>query len=280
VSTFGEGFQIVTDILVTASEEQIILIDKQGKKKEIDIDVDVKKILRILGVYSDYIYIVGGPEWTFEAYDIPQNKMLWKLRVGRKVGEVFYDPAVNMVYITSDDLVRAYDNSSGILVWEKAGAYGQGTLYASGILYVPLQNNVKNTFRLAAIEGRSQETLWEKDISYPVDIKASHATVIDNLLIYRGTGIIAVDKSNGGLVWTTPSVGEEFYDIPAEFNGVIYMKGIGTGTVYAISLDDGIILGHVRLEDIGTDGVSGRIFTLKDGIVFNTRHEIVVYKAK
>src|SRR5258706_9788730 len=280
VSSSGEGFQMLDDRLITASEEQLILIDKQGNKKEIDVDPDVKTITRILGVYSDYIYVVGGPEWDLEAYDISQNRMLWKSRIGRNVGNVFYDPIKNIAYLTKGDLVRAYDNSSGKVLWEKVDIYGQGTLYSSGILYMPVQNNIKNTVRLAAVDGANQETLWEKDVSYPADFKASSATVIDNLLIYRGFGMIAVDKSNGNLVWTTLSVDEEFYDIPVEFDGVIYVKGHGTGAVYAISMKDGTIIGHARLEDIGGTVISGRIFALKDGIVFNTINEIVIYKAK
>ena len=281
VSALRENFQMVNDILVAASEEQIFLIDRRGNKKEIDVDAEVKQIIRMLGAYSNYIYIVGGPEWTLEAYDISQNKMLWKSRAGRNVGDVFYDPSNNIAYLTRNDFVRAYDNSSGKVLWEKRDVFGVGTLYESGILYVPVPTNVEDAFRLAAINGASQESLWEKDIPYPADIRASHSTIIDNLLIYRGDGMIAVDKSDGDLVWTTPSVGDEFYDIPVEFDSVIYVKGLDTGAVYAISLNDGTVIGQTRLEDLGPiDVASGGVYALKDGIVFNTKNEIVIYKAK
>src|SRR5258706_2146618 len=67
VNPFKEGFKIVDDMLVTASEKQIIMLDKQGNKKEIDVDDDVKTITRILEVNSGFIYLVEGPEWTLQA---------------------------------------------------------------------------------------------------------------------------------------------------------------------------------------------------------------------
>lgn len=278
VNVFGEGFQIVDDMLVTISEDQLIIVDRQGNKKVRDLNADVKQVVEILGAYPNYVYIVGGSYWSLEAYDLSEDRMLWKSRVGRTVGDVFYDPSNNIAYLTRSTSVRAYDNSSGQVLWERDNVYGQGSLYSSGILYVSVPNNSESRFRLIAINGVSQEILWEKDIPHPADIKATSSTVIDNLLIYRGSGMIAVDRINGNVVWTTPDVGEEFYGIPVEFDGVIYAKGEATGTVYAISFDDGTVLGHTRVDDSGYAEVSGRIFALKDGIMFSTRNEIIVYK--
>jgi outer membrane protein assembly factor BamB len=279
VNVFGEGFKIVGDRLVTISEGQkLILVDRNGNKEEKALDDDVTTVVRIPGIYPDYVYVVGGSYWSLEVYDLVQDKMLWKSKVGRSIGPVFYDPANNIAYLTKDDSITAYENSSGKVLWKKENVYGRGALFDSGILYVSASSSVEGAFTLAAIEGVSQATLWEKDIVRPTDIKASDQTLIGNLLIFRGYGMFAIDKTNGELVWTVPSIGEEFIETPVEFNGLIYIRE-DTGSVFAISLKDGTIIGHVKLEERDrSDKVYGGVHTLRDGIVFNTKNDLVIYK--
>jgi outer membrane protein assembly factor BamB len=281
VDHYGESFKIINNTLIAASQDQIILVDKQGQKREIALE-PIKgpiNIIKVASIYPNHVYVIRG-EWILEVYDISENTMLWKMFVGRRMGNVFYDSSNNVAYVTTDDSLRAFDNSSGKLLWEMIGVFGQSVLFEAGVLYVPEQAGVDNAFRLAAIDAASQTKLWEKDIAKSPNYSVSNRTIIDNLLVVSGNGMIAISKSNGEQVWTTPGVGEEFYTVPVKFDGVIYAKGIATGAVYAISLDDGTIIGHVRLEDIGFDTANGDVYVLKDGIVFNTRNDIVIYKAK
>lgn len=279
VNLFGEGFEIVGDRLVTISEDQkLILVDRKGNKEEKALDDDVTTVVRIPGIYPDYVYVVGGGYWSLEVYDLAQDKMLWKSKVGRNIGPVFYDPANNIAYLTKGDSITAYENSSGKILWKKENVYGSGALFDSGILYVSASSSTEGSFMLAAIEGINQATLWEKDIVRPADIEASTSTLIGNLLIFIGYGMFAIDKTDGELVWTVPSIGEEFIETPVEFNGVIYLRE-NTGTVFAISPEDGTIIGHVKLEERDrSDKVYGGVHSLKDGIVFNTKNALVIYK--
>jgi outer membrane protein assembly factor BamB len=93
--------------------------------------------------------------------------------------------------------------------------------------------------------------------------------------------MIAIDKSNGEKIWESDGVGEEFSTIPVEFDGVIYTMGIASSTVFAISFDDGSLIGTANLEsDSPFGGSFESIYSLKDGIIFNTRNLVVIYKIK
>ena len=279
---YGESFKMINNELFVASQDHIILIDRQGQKKEINLEPndDTINIIRVASVYPGYLYVIRGSAWTLEVYDIAKNVLLWKMVVGRSIGKVFYDVSNNIVYITIDESVRAFDNSSGTLLWEKNEVLGQGILFESGILYVPVITKLDNVYRYLAIDLAAQKTFWEKEIFKPSDFKAIHQTIINDLFVISGNGMIAIDKASGNQMWTTPRVGEEFYTIPIEFEGTIYVQGNSTGAVYAISPDNGAVIGHVRLEDRGLDTASGGLYALKDGIVFSTRNAIVIYNAK
>lgn len=281
VITYGTGFITNNDNLIAASSNQIVIINKLGKKREINLDSDVKTITRILTVSSNYLYVVGGPKWTLETYDVSTNKMLWKMDVGRTVGKVFYDSLNDVAYLTNDDSLRALDNLSGKLLWEMKGVFGQSTFFREGILYVSEPTNVENAYKLTAIKALDQKKLWEKDIVKPINYSVSNRTIIDNLLITSGYGMIAINITNGEEVWAISEIGEEFYTTPVYLDGVLYVKGLATGAIYAISVSDGAILGHARLENISSfDVASGGLDILKDGIVFNTRNSIIIYKNK
>ena len=78
------------------------------------------------------------------------------------------------------------------------------------------------------------------------------------------------------------SIGEEFSTVPIGFDSVIYVMGDASGTVFAISADDGSVIGTVNLKSdslFSADANAG-VNKLDDGILFNTRNEIVIYEAK
>ena len=275
---------MVNNSLIAASQDQIILVDKQGQKKEISLE-PIKgpiNIIKVASVYPNYIYVIRGPDWTLEVYDISKHTMIWKMFVGRGFGNVFYDPSNNVAYITTDDSLRAFDNLSGKLLWKMdEGIFPRGVFFEEDVLYIPEQTSLENAFRLADIDAATQKKLWEKDIVRRPNYKGSKRTIIDDLLIFSGYGMIAIDKSNGEKVWEINGVGEDFSTVPVEFDGVIYTMGIASSTVFAISFNDGSLIGTANLE---SDSLIGRsfesIYSLKDGIVFNARNAVVIYKTK
>ena len=251
VSTSGEGFLMEEDMLVTASEKQIIMLDKQGNKREIDVDDDIKSIYRILEVNSDYIYIVGGPKWILVAYDYSRNVILWKKRVGRGIIDVSYDAANKLAYVTMDDAVYVNDNLTGKTLQKTARRYGEHLI--DGVLYTftNIDRGATEThYEINAVDIKTQRTLWNNNFVLPANNYVGGLLTVGNLLIFSGDGMVALDKSNGQQSWKIDvhTFGEEFDTPPVELNNIIYAMGYASDTVFAISADDGSIIGTANLE--------------------------------
>lgn len=284
VTSEGSKFQIINDVLVVISENQIMALNKLGQKKVINFKIskDDINILKLVAVYPNYIYVVRGTQRILEAYDISRNVLMWKTVLGPGSSDVFLDSAKNITYVTSSyNAIRALDNSTGTLIWKHEGSVLQGIL-ESGILYVYQELAEQNHYRVAAIDVESQSDLWSKDFTFFSDEGVNKLTVIGNLLLLSGEDLIALNKSGGQQIWRV-NVGENFYTSPVEFNKILYAKAGTSRTVYAISPSDGAILGLVKLETVelfdGDDTING-VYVLKDGIVFNTKSSIVFYKSK
>ncbi len=276
-------FQISNDILISASTNQIFLVNKLGEKEELNLLSEGENIVRLVAIYPNYIYVIRGYDWRLEAYDISQNALLWTTYVGRGGCDVFYDASKNIAYVTTrDKSIRAFDNATGKVVWEQDRS-SLHSAFEEGILYTVEHTNDRNTFRFSAFDVEGQKELWKKDIT-PIT-HVYKLTIIDKFLIAseRG-GLIALNKSSGDEVWQTDT-GEPFYTRPVEFDDVIYAKG-PSFTVYAISPSDGDVIGFVQLESENPifaqpkyEVLTG-VYSLKDGIAVNTRNAVVIYKAK
>jgi len=276
-------FQISNDILISASTDQIFLVNKLGKKEELNLLSEGENIVRLVAIYPDYLYVIRGYDWRLEAYDISQNALLWTTYVGRGGCDVFYDVSKNIAYVTTqDNSIRAFDNATGKVVWEQDRS-SLHSAFEGDVLYTVEHTSEKNKFRFSAFDVENQKELWKKDIT-PIT-HVYKLTIIDKFLIAseRG-GLIALNKSSGAEVWQTDT-GEPFYTRPVEFDDVIYAKG-PSFTVYAISLSDGDVIGFVQLESENPifaqpkyEVLTG-VYNLKDGIAVNTRNAVVIYKAK
>lgn len=274
-------FQIINDILVAAYTDQIFLVNKLGQKSELDLPPEEGGITRLVAIYPSYIYVIRGYDWRLEAYDISQNALLWTTYVGRGGCDVFYDASKNIAYVTTrDKSIHVFDNTTGKVVWERDRS-SLHSAFEEGILYTVEHTNDTKMFRFSAFDVESQKELWKKDIT-PIT-HVYKLTIIDQLLIAsESDGLIALNKSSGDESWRIDT-GEPFYTRPVEFNDVIYVKGLSRA-VYAISPANGDIIGFVKLEKTRSiqpyyESIAD-VFKLKDGIVFNTRNAVVIYKTK
>lgn len=281
VITYGEGFLMNGDTLVAASLDQIVLMGKLGEEKVINLDPGGGSITKLVAVYPNYLYVIRDPKWTLEAYDISKNILLWKTIVGRGgADEVFYGSPNNIAYVSGGP-VRAFDNSTGALLWEQKGNVWRSA-FDAGVLYIFEEMNGDDNYRFAAIDVENQKELWEKDIIIPSSSSVYKLTIIDDLLIASTNDLIAMDKYTGQQVWKT-GVGYTFYTSPVEFNGIIYAKAGSNRAVYAISPSDGSVTGYARLENVSLfdgENITDSVYKLEDGIAINTKNAVVIYKKK
>jgi outer membrane protein assembly factor BamB len=294
VSTFGEGFQIVNDILVAASKEQIFLIDRQGQQRDFNLKPRKAQInvIRLAAIYPGYLYVFRGDSWILEAYDISNDVLLWEIYRGRPA--IIYDATTKIAYAIRHDLISAVDNQSGKVLWQQRrqekrilpSSFTLGVLGATldaNVLYVYERTKDRDYYRITAIDVKTQKELWIKDFTFSVNRSLTHFAVIDDLLLANGgKGMIALNKFNGEQVWETSELGEGLVTRPFKVDDVIYAMGVASSTVFAISSYDGSLIGTVNLESDSAFGVdpSKNLYYLNDGIVFNMRDTVVIYKTK
>jgi outer membrane protein assembly factor BamB len=279
---FDDQFQFINDTLVAASTDEIILLDRNGQKRKINLPLyrNNSKIIDVAAIYPNNLYIIRGSLRMLEAYDISKNNILWSIGDGRGA-KVFLDPVNNIAYVATSYSLRAVDNATGDILWEK-DTDSQPSAFEDGVLFICGGGDNKSTLHISAIDVNKQKELWKTDVANfnPV----YQCTIIDNLLIANGGGgLIAVNKLNGNLDWRT-SINEDFRTKPVKFKDIIYLKG-PSFPVYAISPIDGKIVGFVKLEDANpfmqpSYEVTAGVYRLKDGIIFNSRNAVVIYKAK
>ncbi|MEO7841028.1 MAG: PQQ-binding-like beta-propeller repeat protein [Anaerolineales bacterium] len=276
------AFVIVDEVLVATSENQVVLMDKLGYKKTLTLaapDEDTKDIIRVAAVYPDNIYLNRFPDWDLEAYKISQNAKQWTLSVGRGTTDVFYDEITDVAYIpTRHESFFAVDNTTGEVLWKHDGST-ISTTYEDGVIYAVGMGSNSHSIRLSAFDVEKQVELWQSEVTFSQYVYTM--TVLNDLVVLSGNeGLLAVNKSDGAMLWQTPK-GESFMTKAVEYDGMIYAKGTSY-MVYAISHQNGDFVGYLALENNKSfepeqDLVSG-VYRVEDGIVFNTRHAVWLYK--
>jgi outer membrane protein assembly factor BamB len=284
ISSLGKKSMFVDeDNLIAVSSDQIVMVDKSGDRKYINVDEDVKPIIEVSEVNSGYIYVIGG-NWNLQAYDYQQNIMLWEERgLGRGVRDVSYDPGNKLVYVTLDETVYTDDNLTGKTLSEAARHYGEHLI--DGVLYTLTntnQNNAETHYEIKALDVKTQEMLWQNSFVLPYNNYRGNLLAVGGGLVFKDDyWMVEFNKLSGEELWKI-GFGEAITAPPVEFNNVIYAMGYDSHTVFAISADDGSIIGTANLEkdDFFAFISYGEVFRIEDGILFNTSDSVVIYKIK
>jgi outer membrane protein assembly factor BamB len=133
---------------------------------------------------------------------------------------------------------------------------------------------------VSAINVKNKEEKWKTTI--PASYIYKMSVIDDLLLLSTRDGLVAVDKHTGNVIWQTAS-NDIFYTVPVGFHNVIYIKG-SSRKVYAILPNDGKIIGYIQMEVNRPfrpkhETLAG-VYSLEDGIVFNTRASIYIFKIR
>lgn len=279
----GEGFQIINGRLIAISNDQVVSWDRQGQRDELlslDSGDSSVGIIKTPLLYQNYAYIIRGPLWTLEAYDISNKVLLWKTD---GIEDAFYDPAMNVAYlITRQGDIQARDNKNGELLWQRSGTVVHG-VYAADVLFLYELIKSDGHYEMSAFDVRDQKELWRKNYTNISENDVYKLTVLNQFLITSTrSGLIAFDKHSGVQVWEA-KVGEPIETSPIELNGIIYAKGVFDRAIFALSPVDGSIIGVSDLENesifSGGDIYTG-VYKISNGIVFSNRNAIYVYSAR
>ena len=284
VITYADpGFRVVDDMLLAASADQLIVADRSGVIRNIDLNPEGGTITRLSAAYSNYVYIIRGPRWILEVYDFLNNELLWTAVVERGGRDAFYDESKDTTYVpTSNNSILAFDNSSGAFLWRKSGSVLHSA-FEEGILYTFEQMDGANNYSFAATDVETQIELWRQGIVLTATQRVEVLSIVNDLLVAgTGRGLIALEKSTGQHIWHILK-DDAFHTTSVQLNSILFAKGLN-GIVYAIHLDDGSIIGTVRLGNPGSFYKNYEVYAgvhkLSDGILFNTKDTIFIYKTE
>jgi outer membrane protein assembly factor BamB len=276
-SLYSNELKIIGDNVIAVGRDQIILIDKAGRKKPINLlkhSIISMTILDPAAVAPNNIYIIRNSERSIEAYDLTKNEIVWSLPGGRGAN-IFLDPTTNIAYIAtaSSGSIRAVDNTTGDILWQQEKNLST-SIYENGFLYVCDDGLTDPAMQLFVMDVKTQNEVWR------TQTRCNDLTVMQNLVIASGSyGIVAINKLNGKILWQHDNY---FYTGAVEFDGVIYIKD-ASFRINAISPVDGKMIGYIKLENpnpfllLGREANAG-VHRFKDGIIFNLSNAVVIYE--
>ncbi len=164
-------------------------------------------------VHSDKVVYLGLPGGKMIAIDSPTGGLVWESNISRARG--------------STDIERANDITS------------------HPVINGPVIFGVTTNGDISALDRRNGKTIWTKPIS------SFYGMVFDgfNLFITHDTGsIYSVNKDDGEIEWRQPNLKYRRIKTGTIINDYI-VYGDYEGFVHFLSIDDGSILGRIKLDD-------------------------------
>lgn len=272
---FTDGYTVLM------SNEEVLLISDKTEIRRLNLSEKRKNNIELTAI-GNYIYVVRGGFWDLEVYDILENKMIWDVKVGRGGADIYYEPSLDIVYVVTYSAVSAFQNSTGNLLWEREIKV-DFSAYANGMLFLVKDDSVSRKYTILTLDTSTGGEVWRSEYKYSLPIYVEGIGIFqDTLILNAHYLLVAFDASNGLYKWETSENNAVFYTKPVLLRENLYIKG-SNKKVYAVSLNDGEIIGSVQLEPYmniglmpGYEADSG-IYLYRDGIVFKTRDSIVYY---
>jgi outer membrane protein assembly factor BamB len=180
------------------------------------------------------------------AYDRTTGTVIWEagLPDSRSVADLFLDHDRVYLVITGG-ILQIRDSATGALLKEIQGQIGRPAIYRSGILYGFNGRDDKSV----AFDVRAKRPLWTGpavEAAFP----SSHPLIVgQRVLASTSSGEpMAFDAQTGTLLWAAKT-GEDAYQTPTVMGDMVYILGVGSGNIYALSIQDGKELGRLRTGD-------------------------------
>lgn len=151
--------------------------------------------------------------------------------------------------LTADPFVAGYDIKSGKELWAvdcMMGEVGPSVGFSNGVVYA-----ANEYARIAAIDVRTHEIIWEDDYYLP---EASSPVAHDGLLfVATSYGVIACyDARSGDMLWED-DIGTTIYSSPVYADGKLYvMDNEGVMRIYEFSKEKNLIGENTLGESTGT----------------------------
>lgn len=210
-------------------------------------------------VVADGIVYFGDDENHFYAFDIANNKEIWKIKTASIVSSAVIDDN-DIIYLAGIKNIIAIDRKTGEQLWNKEDNSLKAVLkIQDNILYlVDYYQTPEGFAHLTAFDTKTGNKLWSFS-----DLSNLDVPVINDGVLYipkpSQSKFYALDSKTGNELW---SIESKYRINPIISNGKIFLSS--QSSVYAISEKNGTELWNYKLlhQDCSVVGVTDKIVYL------------------
>lgn len=172
------------------------------------------------------------------AYSLATGELLWRVTLpgGRAAADVFADQ--DKVYLLiSPDILQVRDSATGALESEFTGRIDWPAAYEAGVLYGFQRDNGG----LVAVDARTGGSRWSAPGVYSAEIPL----VANGYVVVVSNALEAYSVQMGQLLLRTSLASNDSYQTPVLLEDTLYLRGVYSGRIYAVSLEDEQVLGSL-----------------------------------
>ncbi len=189
--------------------------------------------------FSETMVYVVRYNCDIQAYDRETGTVVWEdaLPGARSGANLFLDDGKIYLVITGG-ILQVRDSVTGKLIEEIKGQIDRPATFQAGILY-----GFNDVGKLVAFDTRTETVLWQSQ-----KLGESYAPLLAGqrlLAPTNGGQPMAFDAQTGNLLWAAQTDSDR-YQTPAVLRDIVYIRGIATGKIYALSIQNGVELGYLR----------------------------------
>jgi outer membrane protein assembly factor BamB len=188
---------------------------------------------------EDLVVVVG---LNVSIHDIHNGKQLWRIAEPGLHSFTVASLSDSKLIVILSGQIQTYDARTGKRLWSDTDKVWRPSysVLEDNILYLSTEEG------LGAFSIQENETLWLRE-----DIDASRYPVTkqgDTLIIGADFARpVAVNALTGRTVWEATEAATDLYQTPLVMDDIVYIRSLFRNRIYALSLQDGSVIGYLQL---------------------------------
>jgi outer membrane protein assembly factor BamB len=183
---------------------------------------------------------------SLKAYKENTGDVLWEENAPDRTS-LYLSTYQDKVYFSANGSLKGYDSRSGRLLVEKTfNTYIGPILIENNVLYLEIGRGFS---KIMAMDLDNFNNIWEiappKFSNNPINSLTIHG----DKLFANGDAFIAIDKSNGKILWNKLDIGVTGH--PVVLGNRVYVRNM-IGSLLAFDIASGDYKGHLKLQAYGS----------------------------
>jgi outer membrane protein assembly factor BamB len=192
----------------------------------------------IPAVFGQTMIYVVHYHCDVRAYDRATGTVMWDVDLpGSRSGADLFLEQDKVYLVITGSIVQVRDAATGKLLMENENQISRFAAYQSGVLYGFKED------RLVAFDPRTNRVLWSSQAARV----GEYSPLLDGNRVLvppkRGQPM-AFDAKTGQRLWIA-TTDEDTFQTPVVLGNTVYIRGIFSGKIYALSIQDGSEIGQL-----------------------------------